>query len=162
MKVDTVAEMLGAIKMIRSYEALAGFPEDKDKPRRDGDPLNNATIAIVQNEGAPASNIPQREFMRSGVRERKDQIISRAKQIPVAALDGDKEAAMRGFDILSQVARDAIKAKIGKGPFKPLSAITIRRRRSRKVAPRMGTKPLNDTGQLRNAVQGVVRRRPNS
>jgi hypothetical protein len=60
------------------------------------------------------------------------------------------------FNAIGLVAANGMKAAIQEGDFQPLSQRTIDARLKR---GRTGVKPLLDTGQLRNSISYVLRRR---
>lgn len=155
MNVDTVSQLMAALKALGDREVLVGVPEDKDA-RSDGDGINNATLAAVQNFGSPAQGIPAREFMESGVESVEERVTDMLRQTGAKALDGDVSAVDKGLNSVGLIASNGIKNKIVTGPFKELKRATIMARRR---AGFKGTKPLNRSGQLKNAITYVLRKR---
>jgi hypothetical protein len=123
--------------------AQVGFPSGINYE----DGTGVASVAAIQEFGAPARNIPARPFIRPTVQEKKDtwsNII--AKSIPKVV-----ENQMSAFDVLDLVGMAAaadIQTKISSIYSPPLSPITIRRKGS--------AKPLIDTGLMLASVQNAV------
>jgi hypothetical protein len=173
---DMMGDLFKAVKDMTAKEVVAGFPESEETPRKDEQgnpvPITNAAIAYVQNTGEPELNIPARPFMVEGVENVQDAIIDRMKDVGVAALDGDSIRVDQGLHAAGLEAKLGIQNKILDGPFEPLSESTLkaRARRGRKGAqeeldrreageePGVElARPLNDTAQLRGAVNYAVR-----
>ena len=118
----------------------------------------NAEIGAKQEYGSFTLGIPPRSFLHVPLRSAKAR-----QRIVKDAAEGLDRGLARGEAV------DASKSFYGKlgagmvasvqesfdlsGPgWKPLKASTIKRRQTRKVWPRMGTKPLIDTAELRNSL----------
>ena len=56
-------DILKQVKILRGKPFVkAGFPEEANRPRKDGDPLSNAEIATVHEFGSTDGRIPERSF----------------------------------------------------------------------------------------------------
>lgn len=143
---DKLASTLKAIRELAMQEVKVGFPEGTAS--REGDDLNNPTIAYIHEYGAPAANIPARPFLIPGVRNSLPQVEKIMKAGAVDALDG-KSSANGTMRQVGLVAQGSVQQKISDGPFVPNKPETIRRKGE-------GKKPLFDTGELRKAVSFVV------
>lgn len=176
---DEMKELARAIAQMTGESVLAGFPAD-GKPREDEDgesePITNAALAYIHNTGIPELNIPARPFMVQGIEQVEDRIVAGMEATGLAAFDHDQQAVELGLHAVGATARDGIKMKIRDGPFEPLKESTLRARARRggeigKVAmteldsrtagnePSTDiARPLNDTGQMRNAVNYVIRK----
>ena len=152
---DKVKAMLAALSILPSKEVLVGFPHDGSS-RNDGTPLSNAELGYIHNFGAPEANIPQREFMAPGIAAVQDRITALFAQAGKASLAGKPDQVDKILHAIGLTAKAGVQNKLNQGPFLPLAPATLRARRAR---GRSGSKPLIDTGQLRNAVTYVVRRR---
>ena len=134
--------------------------------------------------GDPARNIPARPSLIPGVTKIIPDAVAKLKKAGEKALEGKKsdiEAALKSVGVIGQ---RAVRAKITDGPFQPLAQATIeaRARRGRKGAKKFlkqqakaeagralgweGTepdaslvKPLIDTGQFRQSINFVVRKK---
>lgn len=154
---DNVARTIAAMRGLGDKQTMVGIPSstaERQPDPEDPQPLNNAAIGYLQEKGSPAANIPERPFLKPGVASVEDQIADRYKTGSKAVLDGRVASIDQVHDAVGIIAENAVKAKITSGPFAPLSDRTIAARKSR---GRTGTKPLIDTGQLRNAVTHVIR-----
>lgn len=149
---DNVDSMLEAVKAMANQRVLIGVPSE-EVPRR-GEPLNNATLAYIHENGSPARNIPARPFLKVGVASAKPKLISTLKAYAKQALT-NKAAIEQGLNAAGLVAQSAVKNRIRSGEgFAPLKPGTLAARR-RKGAK--GIKPLIRTGQLLNSITYVVR-----
>ena len=158
IKLDNVSKILGAIKTMTSHDVLVGYPEDKDTPRTgDGPQVTNALIAFVQEHGSPAMNIPARPFMVPGIRSVKERAVEMLKRAALLGLQGKSEDAMNVLQSLGQIGVTAVQKAITVGAgWPPLAESTLEARLRRGVKR---THPLIDTGQLRQHVTYVIRRK---
>jgi phage gpG-like protein len=170
IKTDKTKAMVREVMQLTRARVLVGVPGDAEphlgsgssgenerKPETTGappPPINNAALAFIHNGGSPQNNIPARPFMEPGVKAVQDQLADEAIKGARAALDGSKGAGYKALTRMGLLAQAAIRKKITDGPFEALADRTIeaRKRRGRK-----GTKPLIDTGQLRNSINFVIR-----
>jgi len=157
MVLNNFPTLRASLKNLRS-DVLVGVPSDKSvrKVEESGSPMNNATIAYIQDNGSPAANIPARPFMQPGIKAVKPKIATSLQHGARGALQGDKDAVEKGLNVAGLAAQASIRSMINEGIPPPLSSLTIA---SRKARGRTGTKPLVDTGQLRNSINYVVRKK---
>lgn len=153
--VDRVSEVLQAISRLVAKDVLVGVPESETE-RKDDAPINNATLAYIHEYGSPAANIPARPFLIPGIANAQGKVLERFKQAATSALDGNAQRADRQLDMAGQEAADSVQLKINSGPFKELSERTLEERERRGVTR---VNPLIDTGQLRNSITYVVRKK---
>lgn len=174
--------ILAAVNALASSEILVGFPEDTTQ--RDADPsdppekrgITNAALGYIHDHGSPEMNIPARPFMVPGITAAEKGIEKHLSGALKAAMRGNVTAAEGQMQAAGLVAKLSIQKKINEGIPPPLSERTLkdRARRGRKGAqmeldrrakgldPLIGmalAKPLIDTGQMRNAVNYVIRSR---
>lgn len=177
--VDKVSKVLEGLDLMLGSRAFVGVPADRGG--RDavlgakGEPMNNAALAYIHDNGAPEANVPARPFMQPGIADAKEPILQRLRAAGVAALDGKPESVERNLEAAGMAAESAIKNRIAEGIPPPLAASTVaaRRRRSkgskyrRKARYEAGMSdeeklevatPLLDTGQLLRSITHVVRR----
>lgn len=144
-------------KTMEKFNKLGG-KKPSAKLRRallhDSSGVSNATIAAIQDKGSDLANIPPRPFLKAGVLADRKNIEARMAAVGRAALRDDPTAVDRALHAVGLEAANAVKRKITAGPFVRLAPGTLRARRSR---GRKGTKPLIDTGQLRNSISYVVK-----
>ena len=144
LNLDKIKATLDRVpKEFNGLVAQVGFPSGINY--EDGTPV--ATIAAIQEFGAPAQKIPPRPFIRPTVKEQKDQwtnII--AKSVPKVV--EDKMSAFDVLDLVGRVAAADIQTKISSIYSPPLSPITIKRKGS--------SKPLIETGLMLASVSNAV------
>ena len=110
---------------------------------------NNATIAAVHELGAPTRGIPARPFLIPTMQNNADKYTTLMAQGFRNALQ-DKEKAAEVYEKIGLVASSDVKDYIVSGQFVPLKESTIDRKGS--------SKPLIDTGELRNSISYEVRK----
>lgn len=151
----------GGPKVVR-VGILTGPKMARKKKTNPKSAMTNAEIGAVQEYGSFERHIPPRSFLHKPTRSPKAR-----KRIVADAAEGLHRELARGEAVdaeksfygkigagLVATVQDAFDAS---GPgWKPLSPVTIHRRRTRKVWPRMGTKPLVDIGELREAISFKV------
>ena len=143
-------------KLLRN-DVLIGIPaENADRKPEKGEtgPLNNAAIGYLMETGEPERNLPARPFLEPGIRVAEGKVVERLKVAAQAALIGDDGTIDQQFHAVGLIGQASVRAAITDGPHAPLSPRTLAQRRAR---GRTGTKPLIDTGQLRNSINYVVR-----
>ena len=152
VKLDKLPEVIEGILSLVECEVLVGVPESK-APRKD-EPITNAALAYIHENGSPARNIPARPFLRPGIAMVKGEIVKLLQEVASKALDGKKDMALSYLKRVGFAAVKGVQAKITDGPFAPLAQSTLASRRSRGFK---GTKPLIVTGQLRRSITYVIR-----
>jgi phage gpG-like protein len=153
--IDRLAQVLASMSELVKKDVLVGIP-DSAPERRDETPLSNAQIGYIQEFGSPAANIPARPFLIPGVENAQPEVLESLRAGTRAALDGNVGQVERSMVSAGIKAQNAVRAKIQDGPFAPLAPRTLAARRKR---GRTGDKPLLDTGQLRNSVTYVLRKK---
>lgn len=152
---DTVAAVMASIKQLTGNQVLIGIP-DSTAGREDG-PISNAAIGYIQENGSPAANIPARPFLVPGVNAARDACIAALRTGAKKALDGDKSAGDAALNVAGLKAQSSVRRTLTAGDgFASLAPSTLAARRAR---GRTGTRPLVDSGQLRNSITYVVRSR---
>lgn len=185
--VDKLPQFQGRFDKLTRNEVLAGVPaEDAARRPSPEDPkaaMNNATIAYIQDKGSPAAHIPARPFMVPGIAAAKEGIINAMKRGAKAAVHGDDAVITDALNNVGLRAQRSIRSMINEGIPPPLSPRTVAARfRQRKTKNRRegeemflglvaagisaedaqgltGIKPLDNTGQLRNSINYVIRRK---
>lgn len=184
---DKLDDLRLAIRELAAHEVLVGFP-DETADRKDDtgemhggkailgakSEITNAALGYIHDKGSPEANIPARPFMIPGIKAVEERI--------GAALLGAAKAVLRdpSTDVQARLHRvgitaaTGIKRKLNEGIPPPLSERTLRERARKGREGAMWelawrdagapaglelAKPLIDTGQLRNAITYVVRKR---
>ena len=158
VKKDNFKQVEKAIKSLVDRRVMVGVPASnglRQPEPGEKSPPSNFLIAYLMENGCPASHIPPRLFLKPTIEASKGVIKERLKAAAVDALKGRVTAVDQAMHALGQFVSLAVKLKINTGPFQALADATIARRKAR---GRFGTKPLIDTGQLRNAITYILRR----
>lgn len=158
---DRVGEILKSMRTLSSRELMVGIPSSTADRVNDPlkSPLNNAEIGYIQEHGSPAANIPARPHLVPGVQSVKNQIVAELRRAGSAAVGGSDNAVQRSFTKIGLMCQNAVRAMIYNGLAPPLAASTLRRRKTREIAPRDGETPLIDIGIYRRALTYVIRDR---
>jgi hypothetical protein len=148
--VDNTGAFERAIKALLKGQVLVGVPEGSDRAPEKGEksPPNNATIAYIQEYGAPEANIPARPFLLPGVESVTEAAAATYKRAATAVFSGDLSAADAAHTKVGLIAQTAIKKKILSGSFAPLSERTLQARARR----------TNPSGKLSKAATSVQAR----
>ena len=173
---DHMKEFMDALKEMQSQSVMAGFPQEEPaRENKDGNPapITNAALGYVHNNGSPEQNIPARPFMVEGIENKREPIVDGMEAAGMAALDGDKDGVTSALHAVGLSAQAGIRTKIVDGPFEPLAESTLKNyaRQGAKGAQAEldsreagndpnpdNVRPLNRTGQMRNAVNYVIRK----
>ena len=150
---DNYAAVAAAFARLKSKQVLVGVPAT-EASRKDGDPMNNAQLAYLHDKGSPANNILARPFMQPGIQAGKEAIVAQLEGAAQAAIRGDPDGVDRRLNAAGLAAQSAIRKMINSGIAPALAAATIAARKRRGITR---TKPLIDTGQLRNSITYVIR-----
>ncbi|KGS34461.1 hypothetical protein [Burkholderia pseudomallei] len=156
MKIDRLDEVLKSISRLVQKEVLVGVPDSTAGRKDDGEPLSNAEIGYIMENGSPANNIPARPHLVPGVQDARPKFEPQLQKGVEAALDGDLEKVDRSLNRAGLVAQNSVRAKINSNIPPKLADSTLAARRRRGVT-RENT--LVDTGQYRNAITYVVRKK---
>lgn len=178
---DNVAKVFKQINDLVGKQVLVGIP-DNGQNKRDEEPANNATIGYAMEFGLPEHNVPARPFLIPGVQKARGKALVQLKQAATAALEGNGAAMDQALARAGILASNEVKHTINDNIPPPLKPGTIanrhrgrgtKRRESEQVyldLVRKGAAPgaaqvdvgivaLVNTGQLRNSITYVVRKK---
>ena len=146
------------IRLLTKRKVMVGIPSDTSARKPDvGEnkaPPSNALIGYVMERGMPERNVPARPFLVPGVRDARERMVKELKKgAKDLLLKRDPGVVDRTLNIVGLVAQRSVQAKINSGDFQALAPSTIAGRVRR---GRTGTKPLNDTLQMLQAVTYVI------
>ena len=118
----------------------------------------------MHENGSPANNIPPRPFLVPGLEANREMIVDGLKGAMDCALKGDEKKCGQALERLAIRSASAVKSYMQTADFEPLKPRTIaNRNRSRLTKGTreneregVGIRPLINTGQLRDAIDGVV------
>lgn len=123
---------------------IVGAP---DSPHPETDGLTNGQLLMIHEYGT--AEIPARPVLRTTIREKKDDLIKALAKDIVALKDKPESASPeRAYKKLALRLEGAVKQQFRDGDFEPLAESTIRAKGS--------SKPLIDTGALRQSIEGRV------
>ncbi|THJ52595.1 hypothetical protein E9536_20255 [Burkholderia sp. LS-044] len=156
MKIDRLDEVLKSISGLVQKEVLVGVPDSTAGRKDEGEPLSNAEIGYIMENGSPANNIPARPHLVPGVQDARPKFEPQLQKGVEAALDGDLEKVDRSLNRAGLVAQNSVRAKINSNIQPKLADSTLAARRRRGV---MRENTLVDTAQYRNSITYVVRKK---
>lgn len=158
VKIDAMADIMKALHSLMSQDVYVGVPSDRAERKDKSQPVNNAEIGYWQEFGAPGANIPARPHLIPGIEKAKPEINAQFRAAAVAALTGKPGDVLKAMHRAGLLAQSAVRLKITEGLEPALSPLTLYKRKHRKVAPRMGEKPLIDTGGYLKSITYVIRK----
>jgi hypothetical protein len=137
-------------------DLLVGVPQEKTERDKDvqgettNEPITNAELMFIHTNGSPVKNIPKRPTIEPTIEENKDKISEKFKTAVNKILnnrgDGKEDLEKLGIWVVNK-----IKARFGSEELEPNTEGTIKRKGS--------DRPLIDTGQLRDSITYVTRRK---
>lgn len=176
---DRLKNLTAGISALTNITVMVGVPEAKGG-RKEGQDITNADLAYIHDKGSVIAHIPARPFMEPGIASVKADIARELVNAGNSVLKGEKKVETF-LNRIGIIATRAIKAKITEGIPPPLAPSTIRARiarikgkkRRQKIAAAQAAgipdsrqngaegifTPLIVTGQLRNAITYVLRRK---
>jgi hypothetical protein len=175
---DDVAKLRDALRLLGQREILVGFPEDTSaRTLEPGDKkdITNAALGYIHDNGDPDAKIPARPFMREGMDEAVPAVTATLMRVAQQVVKRRSTMAVeQGLTQVGLKVQFALRRKINEGIPPPLALSTLQKRaaKGRKGAAKelenrakglppstLLAKPLIDTGQLRNAINFVIRPR---
>ena len=164
-RIDEVKKAVNRIKGAAVFVGIA--TGSKGDARSDGGPSNHE-LGFIHEFGSPAANIPERPFLRPGVRKAAPNYIPKLKAAMKAGLRGDGAAMERLLEQAGSIASSAVKVERATGKFgemkHAIKPSTLRNRnRSRLTKSKrenemngVNVRPLINTGSLRNSIDWYV------
>lgn len=150
MKVEVIRDVDGGF-INRLKAALAGKRERLvsvgiPSTAKEEDGSSSAVVAAANEYGT--ANIPERPFLRTGVRKNLPKY-KKLNETNLKAVVNGKSTIDKSLGLLGLMASQDVKDEITNGNFAPLDAKTIAARKRRSVG---SSKPLIDTGQMRESI----------
>lgn len=145
-----LANLWKGMDFIRHTEVLVGIPQE-NSAREEG-PLTNAELMYLHTNGSPVKHIPARPVIEPALAEPETAIRIRQYLIQGmrAATTGNIKAARACYEKAGLIGANAAKKYFTSGNLAPNSPLTIKMKGS--------SRPLIDTGALRQSITYVVRR----
>lgn len=141
-----VAELRARCAKLQGDKVLVGIPAGKTEDNG----VSVAMIGAVHEYGVPELNIPERSWLRGGIRNHKKDLIAVAKNDLKKVLD-KKMTVETALARLGKAGAAAAQMEIRHGDFVPNTPETIARKGS--------SHPLMDTGTMLQSVTSVVVRK---
>jgi hypothetical protein len=149
---DNLGNLKKGLDHLSGTQVMVGVPGDKSER---GEPINNAALAYIHDNGSMLAGIPARQFMIPGVVAVEPDNDASFRKAAAAALEGrvkDVDAGLNAVGLRTQASmRNVIRSRIPP----PLAASTLAARRRR---GRTGDVPLIDTGKMLAALNYVIRK----
>lgn len=147
LNASSFSAMKYRVAELGSAEIKVGLPDDKkhEGGPDDGTPL--VLIGAVHEFGSEDRGIPERSFLRTGVRSQQDDMIRLNRINLVKVIRGMMPVSV-ALRQLGAFAQRSVQLMIRNGKFVPLKQATIDRKGS--------SKPLIDKGQMVQAVTFTV------
>ncbi len=133
-------------KLHEKSKVAVGIQGEQAEVERDG--ITQAHLGAIHEFGVPEKNIPERSFLRATV-DQKTSIYAGLIDKLVEQIVTLQMSSERALGILGERVVGDVKAAMANGIPPELKPETIRRKGS--------SKPLIDTGQLRNSITYTIR-----
>lgn len=151
VKFDVIKDTKGKNlhKLIKQIDGLdkkivkVGLP---DSPHEDSG-LTVAQLGAVHEYGAPGAGIPERPFLANSIKAKTGDL-KRLNAVNITLILRGAKSVDNALGQMGAMAQGIVQQYIVDGDFAPLSPVTIARKGS--------SKPLIDTGQMRQSVSYVV------
>jgi hypothetical protein len=145
-----------SLRALASTQVLVGVPSDRDE-RKGEQPINNAQIAYLMENGSAVANIPARPVLIPGVEAVADKCADIIAKGAADSILGGQSEYIKSLNKAGLIAQASVRGTLTAGEgFAPLAESTLKARERKGFK---GTKPLLVTGQLRNSYTYVVRKR---
>lgn len=168
--VDKTRAINSAMKRLGKMAVYIGIPTDSDGDKRMKGPIRNSELGYIHEFGSETAGIPPRPFLKPGVESAKGELKKQLQAAAKAALQEDDAGMTAHLKEAAQKGEMAVKDYLTNADFEPIKVRTAANRwRDRKTADLRkgeiaaiasgstnGLKPLINTGQLRDAVTGIV------
>lgn len=175
---DRLNRLVYDMRYLTTNDVYVGIPSENAGRRET--PISNAVIGYVLETGNPAKNLPARPFLVPAVQSIMDQMILMLRRAGLAQIEKGEAESKKYLMAMGLIAVNTVRKKMQTGPFAPLAIATLIARihsgrgvkGAQKEFDRINAggireqyylfgniRPLIHTGQLRNAVTYVIRKR---
>jgi len=183
---EALQKITEAMKEIQNLEALIGIPQEANVAHKDesgaDSPITLAELLYIHTHGSPVNKIPARDVLDSAMKHNREDISMLLKKVLERASNCDLEGAKAALDKAglqgasmaqkwftdpandwTELKDSAIRArqrKMSKGRIAAADKLIAQEKASgNKKALSVAYKPLVDTGEMRDAITSVVRRK---
>ena len=180
MITDETDGVLKSLHTLLGQVLIIGIPENSERSVEGGDDIQNAMIAYVMEFGSPLHNVPARPFLVPGTEKAVPKMLTQLEQAAISALEKDIPQAKEYLNRAGLVGVQSVRNEMDTAAYEPLKPATVAARARARgearsddeekylsaiaagipagVAQSMaGIKPLNNTGELRDAVTFSVK-----
>lgn len=137
-----IKQLIEQIKASGEKAVYVGFPAEFDKKVEGSDNFNLASLAAVLEFGN--ERIPSRPFLRQTLAENQEKYTELFVKLFESGVSID-----RIYEQIALIAQGDVQQNIVNGKWTANAPSTIKRKKS--------SKPLIDTGKLRQSVKGIVK-----
>lgn len=141
-KLTQAKALIERLRADKDKAVYVGFPAEFDKPVEGAENFNLASLAAVLEFGN--ERIPSRPFLRQTLSENQEKYTALFTQLFKQGLQIE-----RIYEQLALVAQGDVQLNIARGNWAPNAKSTIKQKGS--------SKPLIDTGKMRQSVKGIVK-----
>ncbi|WP_419687266.1 hypothetical protein ACN22W_08405 [Burkholderia theae] len=128
MKQDHLDDVLKSIAALVQREVLVGVPDSTAGRKDEGEPISNAEIGYLMENGSPANNVPARPHLVPGVEGALPRIAPQLQKGVEAALRGDVGKIDAKLTQVGEMAVASVRLKIRSNIPPPLAPSTIANR----------------------------------
>lgn len=139
---SSARQLLEQLRTVGEKAVYVGFPAEFDEKVKGSENFNLASLAAVLEFGN--EHIPPRPFLRTTLEKNQEKYTAR-----FISLLGKGHSLEQIYEHIAVIAQGDVQLNIVKGSWTPNAKSTIRRKKS--------SKPLIDTGKLRQSVRGIVK-----
>jgi hypothetical protein len=126
---DDVPTVVAAINELVGKEVLVGIPDSStDRDQEEAQPITNATLGYIHENGAPEANIPARPFLIPGVEKAEEPALERLKKAAQVTMRGDSKSADKYLNDAGIIASNSVKKTFWDNNWQPLQPATIANR----------------------------------
>jgi len=158
---NRVPDLKKALKALAKSQVLVGIPASSSDNAREDEPITNSELGFIHEFGAPEANIPARPFLVPGVKaswEKANKLLASGAKKVLQLNPNPAATVTRTLEAAGLLAQGKVVQEIDDGIPPMLKAATLAARRRRGFT---GTKPLIETGQLKQSITYVVKDAPN-
>ncbi|HDR0739450.1 hypothetical protein QQW93_06490 [Pasteurella multocida] len=139
---NTLKDLAKTLNELVKKDVFVGIPEEANKSLEDQPSFNMASLAAVLEFGN--DHIPERPFLRQTLNDNREKYVSMFVNLFKKGVEPEKI-----YEQLALIAQSDVQENIVRGNWVPNNPKTIKRKGS--------SKPLIDTGKLRQSIKGIVR-----
>lgn len=144
--------IVDAFNFAKKNDVLVGIPQEGTVSYPEG--VTNVQLMYIHTHGSPANRIPPRPTIEPAITEPQNRVVLQnlLKGSLGSAFAGNLQGAATAQQRAGMMAVNMVKARFGKSPpLAPNAPYTVLKKGS--------SAPLIDTGQLRNSITFVIRKK---